>query len=87
MKKETFTMEGNNGGDYISLEQIDNDTMYFEVGSSCVVIIRCKIPVAVLTGILSGLLCEENTDDLKKIAEKYLGWDKEVKKKLIDKIN
>ena len=52
MKNQVFRMEGNRGGDYLYLEQISDDMLSIEVGSSCVTMIHHIIPIEFLTFLL-----------------------------------
>lgn len=85
-----FYMEGNNGGDYIQLEQVSEDTVHLKVGHCCVVIFDHIVPVEFLTSILSqvgGEAAPNIRDDIAvKMMEKHCDFSGLFKKELIDKI-
>jgi len=68
---KSFRIEGNNGGDYLELTVIDEDTSKLELGHCCVVLTRCRIPNEFLTGILGTLFMEESNP--KKVFKKIVG--------------
>ncbi len=74
--KQLFSMEGNNGGDYITLKQRSKDTVYIEVGQSCVVTIQHTVPVEWLTIVLTNAVLEASNssdeDMVKAALRKYL---------------
>jgi hypothetical protein len=52
----SFYMEGNKGGDYLSIKAVSNQMLRIEVGHQCVVHGRYRMPVEVLTAVLGKFL-------------------------------
>jgi len=84
-----FYMEGNKGGDYITIREITSSMMHIEIGHCCVVVLDKVVPVEVLTSVLSGVLLDAapKTGDnvVEKLLYKWSNWDDEFKKLLIDR--
>ena len=49
----TFEAEGNKGGDYLRLRLVKENLVDVEVGHCCVVTVRKRMPVEILTAIIS----------------------------------
>ena len=90
MKKQKFIMEGNNGGDYIKLIQIDKDRLSLEIGNCCVIVFNHIIPVEFLTNVLTevGMRTAKTVENDIAISlmEEYCGHKPDYKNKLIKQI-
>ena len=90
-KKQWFSgfvnAEGNNGGDFIVIEDRGNGLLYIRSGSCCVMTIDAIVPVEFLTSTLERVLLE-NDLDVKKVIDTS-GWStpfrEELKAKVRDK--
>ena len=76
--------EGNNGGDFIRLENLEDGMVHLRVGSCCVLLIERAVPVEFLTGIIQNAIFEHNgnTDE---IIDSF-GWNQSYKDELKKKI-
>lgn len=87
-KKEAFNgfvyAEGNNGGDYIKIENKKDGLIHLEVGSSCIVLLDKIVPVEFMTGVLNNTMFE-NDFDINKIIDNF-GWEQKFKDKLKEKV-
>lgn len=61
-KKQSFYMEGNNGGDFILLEQRGDNKLFLKIAQSCVIMFEAFIPVEFLTIVLTQAVMNTNTD-------------------------
>ena len=76
--------EGNNGGDFIQLENLEDGMVHLKVGSSCVLLIEKAVPVEFLTGIIQNAIFEHN-GNINEIVDSF-GWDKVFKNDLKKKV-
>lgn len=54
-----FSVEGNNGGDYLTIAETDTEGIVrLEVGQCCVVIADTQMPVMLLTALFTALATE-----------------------------
>ncbi|QUH21838.1 hypothetical protein [Alkaliphilus sp. B6464] len=87
-KKEQFNgfvyADGNNGGDFIKIENMKNGTISLKSGSCCITSIDAIVPVEFLTAILSDKMLEHN-GDINSIIDSF-GWSKEYKDNLKSKV-
>lgn len=88
-KKEQFNgtifAEGNNGGDIIEIEHLEDGRLYLKSGSCCVMMIDKIVPVEFLTGILRKVMLEHN-EDINSVIE-WLGWGEDFTKELQSKVS
>ena len=83
---KTLHKVGNKGGDYLKLSELSKDTednrLYLEVGSCCVVNFKGIVTVEMLTGVLTNLIFKHNAPlhiALKKeMQESIAKWDDSV---------
>lgn len=80
-RKQKIYLEGNNGGDYLKIEQKEGEMMLLEVGSCCVASIAKTLPVQVVTAALTEWILKHNNDIEQAI--KSQGWKPEYAEQLI----
>jgi len=83
MKKQAtnvnrLCLEGNGGGDYLTMEVLPDGRVSLEVGHCCVVMINHIVPVEFITAALSRAV-EDNGP--KEMLEQ-IGWSKDFTDKL-----
>ena len=76
-------LQGNNGGDFIEIKQIDDDKIHIFSGSSCVISINATVPIEFITKVVEKAMLDNNFD-VKKIIDTF-GWDKTYLEKLKSK--
>jgi hypothetical protein len=76
--------EGNNGGDFIKIQNEEEGSINLEVGSCCVMIIDKVVPVEFLTGIIQNAMFENNFD-INKIIDSFR-WEQNFKDELKEKV-
>lgn len=77
MKFGQVCVEGNNGGNFVKIEQLSENTLHLEVGDCCVITINEVLTAEALSGFLSALWMESNKPFLELVASK-LRWTKEI---------
>ena len=75
-KYDKIYIEGNNGGDFISIKHIKDNLIKLEVGDCCVYIFNHEIPVEILASFLAKI--SYALEDEKTLL-KELGWDSNSK--------
>lgn len=87
-KKEQFEgfihAEGNNGGDFIEIEDLNDGTVSLKVGHCCVMSVDTIVPVEFLTHIITWKMLEYN-NDINKLIDSF-EWNKDYKDKLKSKV-
>jgi hypothetical protein len=87
-KKQQFNgfifAEGNNGGDFIQLENLEDGMVHLRVGSCCVPLIEKAVPVEFLTGIIQNAMFEHN-GNIDEIIDSF-GWNQSYKDALKKKV-
>lgn len=87
-KKEQFNgfvfAEGNNGGDFVRIENLEDGIVHLSVGSCCVITMDKVVPVEFITGILTQKMLEHN-GDINSIIDSF-GWDQNYKDELKKKV-
>lgn len=83
-KKRTqkIFIEGNNGGDYLNIQQKKGELVLLEVGHACVPSIAQVLPLPVITAALTEWILNHNNDIEQAI--KSQGWSSEYTKKLVE---
>lgn len=76
--------EGNNGGDFIEIENLSDGKIRLKSGSCCVMSIDSIVPVEFLSAILMEKMTQNNMD-IKAIINGF-EWGKEFKETLISKV-
>lgn len=72
-------IEGNNGGDYLTIKPLGGNLVALEIGHCCVVTIRHVVPIEWITAVLTeDVLQHENVKD----AVNALGWSKDFTSQL-----
>lgn len=77
--------EGNNGGDFIKIEHLEDGRLYLSVGSCCVMVLDNIVPVEFLTGVLDKVMLEHN-GDINSVVDSF-GWNQSYKDELKKKIS
>lgn len=87
-KKEQFDgfifAEGNNGGDFIRIDNLEEGVIHLSAGSSCVMIINKVVPVEFITGILQNVMLEHNFN-IDSVIDSFR-WDNNFKNELKNKV-
>lgn len=78
-----ISVQGNNGGDYLLLRKVSENSLFIEVGHCCVVTLQVIVPTEVITGLFSGLT---EGCGFKEAVAKFLPWDEEFNEQIINKI-
>lgn len=84
MKKQRIItemyLEGNNGGDYLKIEELSDSLIRVEVGHQCVARGPVVIPVEVLTSVLMDVMSDGWEKHLHKV-----GWPRDFEDELKNK--
>lgn len=87
-KKQSFNgfvfAEGNNGGDFIQIENLEDGIVHLSAGSCCVMIIERAVPVEFITGVLGEAMIAHN-GDINSIIDSF-GWEQCYKDELKKKV-
>ncbi|YAF99456.1 MAG: hypothetical protein AB3A66_30375 (plasmid) [Nodularia sp. CChRGM 3473] len=85
-KKRTqkIFLEGNNGGDYLNIQQKKGELVLLEIGHACVPSIAQVLPLPVITAALTKWILSHNNDIEQAI--KSQGWSSEYTNKLIETV-
>jgi hypothetical protein len=76
-------IEGNNGGDYLQIEPLDDNLMRLEVGHQCARNIEHVVPVEFVTAVLTAAVLEHDGIEGAIMA---LDWPQEFKEKLATQV-
>lgn len=77
MNMNRIYIEGNNGGNYIDIEKIDDNRISLKVGDCCVNTIDVIITAEALSNFLTNIFLKENRPFL-DIVFSYMAWDSET---------
>lgn len=83
-KENKFYAEGNKGGEFLSLEKINQNNsnlVKLIVGHCCVPYVRHMVPIEIITSLLSQMDFDNKEDLIEK-----LDWDKDYAKELVNSI-
>lgn len=87
-KKQEFEgfiyTEGNKGGDFIQLENLEDGMVHLKVGSCCVLLLNKVVPVEFITGIIKNAIFDHNAN-INEIIDSF-GWSKEFQDELKKKV-
>lgn len=87
-KREAFNgfvySEGNNGGDFVEIESLEDGLIRLSSGSSCVSTMNQVVPVEFLTGILQKTILVHD-GDIGSVIDTF-GWSQEYKDELKKKV-
>lgn len=83
-KQHYVFADGNNGGDYVKIIDLEDGTVILESGSCCVNSISAIVPVEFLSAILSKTMMEHN-QDIESVIDSF-EWSKEFKAELKAKV-
>lgn len=87
-KREQFDgfvyAEGNQGGDYIKIENVGDGLIDLDTGHCCVVSIKAVVPTEFLTAIIANKFLEHN-GCINSIIDSF-GWNKEFTNQLKAKV-
>jgi ABC-type uncharacterized transport system auxiliary subunit len=84
MSYNNFYAEGNNGGDYFHIQQLDSGDIHLEVGHCCVKVVDSIIPIEFLTLALSEIVVSSE-GGIKQYIEGS-SWSDDFKKELLSKL-
>lgn len=76
--------EGNNGGDFIEIENLSNDRIKLKSGHCCIMSIDAIVPTEFLSALLSTTMLKHN-NDINKVIESF-GWDQKYTNQLKSKV-
>jgi hypothetical protein len=77
-------IEGNNGGDYLTVEPIGGNLLYLEVGHQCVIHIAHTVPVEFVTAVLAKAMSAHS--DIEG-AIQSIDWPENYVQKLISQVS
>lgn len=73
-EKKEFRMEGDNGAEYLIIQETKPGRVFIEVGHSCVVYLRAEMPIEMITSALA--------DAVNRNWESVNEWESEYADKL-----
>ena len=87
-KKEQYDgfvyADGNNGADYIKIENAGEGLINLDTGHCCIVSLQAIVPTEFLTALIANKLMEHN-GNINSVIDSF-GWDKEYTDQLKSKV-
>lgn len=79
-----ISIEGNNGGNYLKIKQLDDNRILIEYGDCCIHMGNHIITAEVFTSFLTSVCLINNSLNLATALKPYLRWDEEYNSKVLE---